>query len=321
MKRFRRLLVDVDALAAVHPALEQALDLAERCRARVRIVDVLPDVPHGARRFVTRVVERELVEDRRSRLAAIAHGHTQGVPRSTSVLRGKPATALIDEVRRGKHDLLVRSHQRDLDPEPRPFGPIDMRLLRLCPCPVWLIGPLRFEAPVRIVACVDVGAPDPEHQALNDVITETALMLREVTDGTLTLLHAWAPFGESLLESRLSAAELGELTATTRRTAADGMSAFLRRLGPRGTGLRVELLKGEPEDVIPGFARGDKADVVVMGTVARAGLSGALIGNTAERVLRRLHGSVLAIKPPGFVSPIVRPRHAAARRRRRTRSG
>jgi hypothetical protein len=28
------------------------------------------------------------------------------------------------------------------------------------------------------------------------------------------------------------------------------------------------------------------------------------MGNTAERVLRALRGSVLAVKPPGFVTPV-----------------
>jgi universal stress protein E len=45
-------------------------------------------------------------------------------------------------------------------------------------------------------------------------------------------------------------------------------------------------------------------DLVVMGTVARAGIAGMLIGNTAERVLRKLPCSVLTVKPDGFVSPV-----------------
>ena len=40
-----------------------------------------------------------------------------------------------------------------------------------------------------------------------------------------------------------------------------------------------------------------------MGTMARSGIAGLLIGNTAERVLRKLPCSVLAVKPDGFVSP------------------
>jgi nucleotide-binding universal stress UspA family protein len=45
-------------------------------------------------------------------------------------------------------------------------------------------------------------------------------------------------------------------------------------------------------------------DVLVMGTVARGGIPGMLIGNTAERVLRKLPCSVLTVKPDGFESPV-----------------
>jgi nucleotide-binding universal stress UspA family protein len=42
----------------------------------------------------------------------------------------------------------------------------------------------------------------------------------------------------------------------------------------------------------------------VLGTVARTGLTGLLMGNTTERILGDVTCSVLAVKPPGFVSPI-----------------
>ena len=41
-----------------------------------------------------------------------------------------------------------------------------------------------------------------------------------------------------------------------------------------------------------------------MGTVARTGIPGLLIGNTAETILQRVDCSVLAVKPDGFVSPV-----------------
>ncbi len=47
-----------------------------------------------------------------------------------------------------------------------------------------------------------------------------------------------------------------------------------------------------------------QADLVVMGTVARTGISGLIIGNTAETILNQLTCSVLAIKPPGFNTPV-----------------
>jgi len=45
---------------------------------------------------------------------------------------------------------------------------------------------------------------------------------------------------------------------------------------------------------------------VVMGTVARVGIPGFIIGNTAESILYRLNQSVFAIKPQGYVSPVLK---------------
>jgi universal stress protein E len=66
----------------------------------------------------------------------------------------------------------------------------------------------------------------------------------------------------------------------------------------------IQLVEGEPERAISQFVDKNGVDLVVMGTVARSGIAGLVMGNTAERVLQRLRGSVLAIKPPGFVSPV-----------------
>ena len=66
----------------------------------------------------------------------------------------------------------------------------------------------------------------------------------------------------------------------------------------------VHLLKGDPADVIAGFAKAGRVDLIVMGTVARTGIGGLLIGNTAETVLQRVDCSVLAVKPAGFISPV-----------------
>jgi nucleotide-binding universal stress UspA family protein len=59
--------------------------------------------------------------------------------------------------------------------------------------------------------------------------------------------------------------------------------------------------------VISRFVESNGIDVVVMGTVARTGVAGLVMGNTAERVFQRLRGSVFAVKPPGFQTSVVLP--------------
>ena len=56
--------------------------------------------------------------------------------------------------------------------------------------------------------------------------------------------------------------------------------------------------------LIPDFVRKNDIDLIVMGTLARSGIKGFLIGNTAEKIVSEIHCSVLAVKPDGFVSPI-----------------
>ena len=66
----------------------------------------------------------------------------------------------------------------------------------------------------------------------------------------------------------------------------------------------THLVKGSARREIPAFARQIEADLVVMGTVARTGVPGFIIGNTAETILNQIDCSVLAIKPPGFQTPV-----------------
>ena len=72
---------------------------------------------------------------------------------------------------------------------------------------------------------------------------------------------------------------------------------------------QVHMQKGSARKVLPELARELKVDCVVMGTVARTGVSGLFMGNTAETILDQLECSVLAIKPPGFVTPVTLEEH------------
>jgi nucleotide-binding universal stress UspA family protein len=307
MTSLSSILVDEDAAGTHHRALEQAAGVARRCGARLKIVDVLPHVPSGVRHFVTPDIENELIEHRSGRLVDLAKG-IPDVPVTVELLRGRPATAVIQEVVRANHNLLVRSHRRDLEQSPRPFGAIDMELLRHCPCPVWLIDPRsRIADKWRILAAIRATDAEPEEQELNALILEWALWLKSLGDAELTVLQAWTPYGASLLRSRMTPEEFSEFIETSRRTEHEALSGFLAPYEERLTGAAVELVRGEPEEAITRFVESQGVDVVVIGTVARTGIPGLVMGNTAERVLQRLRGSVFAVKPPRFKPPFVYP--------------
>ena len=163
-------------------------------------------------------------------------------------------------------------------------------------------GSLR--APWRILAALHANPSDAAEQELNGTILDWALMLKAFGDAELTLLQAWTAYGAGLLRSRMSPDEFAEFIEGARRAEDEALSAFLQPFSDRLTDVAAELVQGEPEDAIAHFVESHGIDVVVMGTAARTGIAGLVMGNTAERVLQRLRGSVLAVKPLGFESPV-----------------
>ena len=56
--------------------------------------------------------------------------------------------------------------------------------------------------------------------------------------------------------------------------------------------------------MIPQVAEELDAELVILGTTGRTGLSAVFIGNTAEHTIDSLNCDLLALKPEGYVSPL-----------------
>ena len=67
----------------------------------------------------------------------------------------------------------------------------------------------------------------------------------------------------------------------------------------------TRLVKGLARRAIPELAEELQVELIVMGTVGYSGIAGIFIGHTAETILNRIDCSVLAIKPKGFVTPVM----------------
>ena len=67
-------------------------------------------------------------------------------------------------------------------------------------------------------------------------------------------------------------------------------------------------------ETLPDIAEELKANIVVMGAVARSRLQTAIMGSTAEMTLDRFPCDVVIVKSTGFVSPIKADANIHARR-------
>ena len=263
-------------------------------------------------------LQQFLVDSARQKLEQWAAALPAECNLKTEVLTGEPFLEIIREVQRNDHDLVIKAAEQQHTLE-RLLGSEDKHLLRKCPCPVLMLKSATQEPVRQILATVDID----DHYPDNELATRQELSHRTLTLATtlalsefaqLHVIYAWQAEGESFLDSgfgRIPKEELEAYVAKVKRRHEEAMNrlmddAFkaLDRKAREFLQPKAYLVQGNARKEIPRQAKLLHADVVVMGTIARTGIPGLIIGNTAEAILDQLDCSVLALKPPGFVSPV-----------------
>jgi nucleotide-binding universal stress UspA family protein len=151
-------------------------------------------------------------------------------------------------------------------------------------------------------------------QDLNRYTLDVAATVAGYEHAELYVVSVWEAIAEDFMRAGVVTPTEGSVDhyvdSVNRRYQAN-MYALMIEAGVSGkqsklpsTMVQSVLLKGAPRKKIPEFAEEIGADLMVMGTVARTGISGLIMGNTAETILNELQCSVLAVKPPGFISPV-----------------
>lgn len=97
---------------------------------------------------------------------------------------------------------------------------------------------------------------------------------------------AWGTYSYPDIEKQLS----GYVEETLHKLVADQI--------PAGIKTEVANLHGKPWREIVSFARENDIDLIVLATHGLSGLSHALYGSTAEKVIRKAHCPVLTVRHP-----------------------
>lgn len=315
MKRFKSILTVLTEDSLHEVALERALHLAKVNGAALTLVDVIDAAPGELARLLSAIqghrgaeIEEDVIAYHRDRLAKMAErARAEGVEATEAVLQGSVFVEVIRMVLREGHDIVIKGATA------APHGKgvlkgVDMHLLRKCPCPVWMLkgpGDGNFDT---VLATVD---PDPEgetvHNKLDHLVMDLATSLAERDKAVCHVAHAWRLQEEhALRHGRYTSKYQGEVDQMVERERREAKVRFDALMAdyPQVERDNQHMIKGLPGDAIAEFAEALGPDLIVMGTVGRTGISGFIMGNTAETILHRVDCAVIAVKPEGFVSPI-----------------
>jgi universal stress protein E len=177
------------------------------------------------------------------------------------------------------------------------FSATDWNLVRCCPAPLLLINHASAIHRKPVIAAVDVDTKDVVHQELNQIVLSQARQLADLLGSTVHLVNAYSlsPY----IGAGSAADQVIRLKQKNQLKSALNMAAKYQIAADQ-----VHLREGAADIVINDLAREIDAGVIVLGTVARSGISGLFIGNTAESIMEHTQSDVVAVKQSDFISSI-----------------
>ena len=168
----------------------------------------------------------------------------------------------------------------------------DWQLLRECPAPVLLVAEKKWHRAKPVLVTLDLSSEVATKRKLNDKVLGVAKALASALGVELEIISAIE------IPTLLSDLDLVDPVAYVKQ-AKEAMKPQIRKLAA-AHGIPEKAFhckRGPVEKVITSRAAKVRAQIVVMGTVARKGVRARLLGNTAEKVLQHMKTDVLAIKP------------------------
>ncbi len=219
------------------------------------------------------------------------------------VWHNRPFEAIVHAVLEDGYDLVIKgTHDHDVL-KSMIFTPTDWHILRKCPCPVLLVKDHDWPKGGNIIAAVNAGSEQEHHLSLNQRVIVKAQQMAAMLSATTHLVNAF-PGTPVNIAIEIPEFNPQEYNSTMKHHHTDALTKLATQFDILPEHSHVQ--EGMPEDVIPAIAKTLDAEMVIIGTIGRTGLSAAIIGNTAEHVIDRLDCDVLAVKPANFVCPLAK---------------
>jgi|TARA_Y100000310_G_scaffold336915_1_gene422674 universal stress protein E len=299
MKLFKKIFVVLEPQRQDQPALERAAYLAKATDASLHLFVCAYDTAIGIATFMSgthrKNIIRTVVDGNKvmvDRLAAPLLD--DGIELTTEVVWDRrPSEAIVNALNRTECDLLMKLttvHSRV--PEVI-FSHVDWNILRYAHCPVLLVKSGQWDEIGQVLAAVNAAPEDTIHQELNTLILDTARNLAQGLDFEMHLVSAYpappvfVPIASGASHPINYRRKMQQMVQTNIGKLADKYLV---------TSEHIHLVEGPVDWVIPKISREIVAEFVVLGTVARQGVGGITLGNTAEHILDKLNCDVMVVK-------------------------
>ena len=295
---YRSLLVACDFSEHSKIAYARAIEIASAYQCPLWLVhcvadlSLMPSVSETGLPFNDyTIMQKELVQESSVNLSRFIDENSSPTANAAvhpKVLVGQPHVELSEFANREKIDLVVTGRSGHSGWEQFFLGSISRGLITRCPCSVMAVGDQLQQMPRTILAATDFS------EASRVSVLE-GISLAKKLGAAIHLIHVIDD--QDVPQSSISAMKGAEaMRISIQEHAKLRLERFIATLECDGLTLLTHMSTGIPWQDVCQTAKNLQADLIVMGNVGRHGLSGLVLGNTADRVLSHTKIRVLAVK-------------------------
>lgn len=293
-----RILVPIDFSEDSDRAIAAAIELARAVDAEIDVVHVWRLTAYAsmpAAGLVPAEATQAMRDGDAERLdAKVAEVREAGIGCTGHLVDGMPSQEVVDAAKRFGADLIVMGTRGRTGLKHVLLGSVAERVARTADCPVLTVKADEGGAldPRVVVVPMDFSL------AARRALTLAERIATAMGPSRLILVHGYYVPVE--LEQLLVAEKggTGGLLDRLSEESASELEAILQDLQHAGVSVEYVAEHGPPERVIARIAEERQADLIVMGTHGRTGLSHMLMGSVAEHVVRTASCPVLTVRPP-----------------------
>lgn len=296
MAQFNKILVPTDFSDASTRAFSYALSLALEMEAMLVPAHVIPFAPALAYMYPNEVSPEEVDGVRQKLLELVPPEYRETLNVRPLVRVGDVKDELLLMVGAEEPDLVVMGTHGRRRFERWMLGSVTENLLRKIAAPVLTVSHVDEKHQVTKPAPVPLDkilyATDLSSESVEG--TKRAVELARAFSAQLVILHVVQNLGWAM-GSEFVPLDAESRVVQVRQAAFEFLVNSVPESVREDPSVRIELREGIPFETILAFAVSEDVDLIVLNTQSRSGLDRALLGSTAERVVRGANVPVLSV--------------------------
>lgn len=272
--RFERFLVASDGSEFSAGAEREALRIAKRCGARLRVISVIPGGNAELYAMGEQLVAQELNNARQHLDQVMRQAAASGVACETEVIQaGQIHQEIVSQADRMHADLIIMGRRGKRGLSRVMLGDVTAQVIGHAHCSVMVVPRSAEINGTHFVVATD-------GSRFSDAAAATAVSLAKRCNSPATVVSVHSP----------SHSEQRRLEA---KRSVNRITSFMQQEGIQTDG---QLLEGRSDDKIVESAIAKHADLIVLGSHGRTGLERVFLGSVAERVLNQTQCAVLVVR-------------------------